>query len=369
MTPMTCDLKMALAVAAETTIRPLAASVAALTKQLAVLVKRAASEKDDLATAAETLAQLKSAAGSYLTDSPGAFDRFKTNLKRTTARVETLRESIQIFDRELVPAKKAELAAARDQLQRATTAFYRDQLPACESRMADLMTQAVAERDAFVTAFQELGKVYGTSFNGPAPVACHARLDEVKHTLTGRCWLTFKAAPPISAAQAAPVAPDTRATLPAVPVPTQPASVETPPTPEVGPEAVSTSPRGAMIAPEHCAAAAECPTGAAAPLSPDANRARVLLRRSPTATETPPDPADESPAPTPLEPIPAAVCAEAAVTGTRGEGAPVENPPEAAPTDLDPDTPAPDPLPLDVEAEAPPVAGEKENPGIVAEGT
>jgi hypothetical protein len=318
MTPMTCDLKMALAVAAETTIRPLAASVAALTKQLAVLVKRAASEKDDLATAAETLAQLKSAAGSYLTDSPGAFDRFKTNLKRTTARVETLRESIQIFDRELVPAKKAELAAARDQLQRATTAFYRDQLPACESRMADLMTQAVAERDAFVTAFQELGKVYGTSFNGPAPVACHARLDEVKHTLTGRCWLTFKAAPPISAAQAAPVAPDTRATLPAVPVPTQPASVETPPTPEVGPEAVSTSPRGAMIAPEHCAAAA-------APLSADAARARVLLRRSPMTPETPLDPAENPPAPT-------------------------EDLPETPPVDVAPDTPAPDTLPLDTPA-------------------
>jgi hypothetical protein len=238
----------------------------------------------------------------------------------------------------------------------------------CENRLTELLGAVIAEHDEFMAAISELGRTFGTVFRGEPPKVYHGRVAEVKHTVMRR-WVTFKAAPPISAAQAAPVAPDTPATLPAVPVPTQPTCVESPPTGEKALGVESTSPRAAMIAPEHCAAAAECPTGAAAPLSPDANRARVLLRRSPTATETPPDPADESPAPTPLEPIPAAVCAEAAVTGTRGEGAPVENPPEAAPTDLDPDTPAPDPLPLDVEAEAPPVAGEKENPGIVAEGT
>lgn len=90
-----------------------------------------------------------------------------------------------------------------------------------------------------------------------------------------------------------------------------------------------------MIAPERTA-------DGPAPLSAEANRAKVLLR-PPVATGTAPEPA--------------------------------ENPPVAAPADLPPDTPAPDPLPPDVDAEveaeldaeASPDTDGKEKPGIATE--
>ncbi|MCX5653381.1 MAG: hypothetical protein NTY65_01850 [Planctomycetota bacterium] len=280
---------------AETKLRPLAAKVAELSRHLAELQKRAAGEVANLGTAEETLAQLKSAAGAYLTDSPGAFDRFKTNLKRTTARVETLRESIGIFTTELVPGKERELEAARATLERAYRAFYKSQLPACESRMADLLAQVVVEHDAFLSAFAELREDFRTiSIDGEPPRACHGRLSGIdRYGLGGLPWVTFTPPPP--------------ATMPAAVVCDMPKAAESTRTGEVGESATGDAP---------------CPC-----------RARVLLRTPGDAGEVPP---------TPLEP------------------------PQEAPADLDP----PDTLPLDAaeaEAEAPPVDGEKENPGIAAE--
>ena len=305
---------------AEKKLRPLADQVRKLAKQLDTLRQREISETEGLVQACDNVARLKGLAGEYLEDGPGGFARFQTGLKRAMAKEETSAETVKILAGELVPAKKAELEAARGQLERAYRAFYRDQLPACESRMADLLAQVVTEHDDFILAFEQLREDFGTlSIDGPPPVAANSRLSVIdRYGMGGLPWITFLP-PPRAAA-----APDAPATMPAVPVLVPPAQAENPPTAEVGESVTGDGPRAAVLAPEHGA---------------DANRARVLLR--------PPVAGDAGDvAPTPIEP------------------------PQEAPADLDPD-----PLAVDAEvnaeldAEAPPDAGGKENLKIVAEGT
>jgi len=107
------DLKMTLAFEAERTIAPLAAYVRKLTKQLDTLRQREISEAENLTKAVDDVVRWKGLAGEYLADGPGGFARFQTGLKRAMAKEETARESIQIFDRELVPNAQRELDTAR----------------------------------------------------------------------------------------------------------------------------------------------------------------------------------------------------------------------------------------------------------------
>ena len=296
---MTCDLKMTLAFAAEKSIRPLVDLVSKLARHLTEIQKRAADETENLTKARDDVARWKTLAGDYLGDSPGAFDRYKTSLKRALARLETAQEAVKIFASDLVPHATQELVEAREKLAQAFTTTCATARADCEASMAEKLGAIVAEYDAFMAAIADLGKTYGTSSRGEPPKIVHLRLHEIKRTMTGRHWATLTRAP------AAP-APAASATMPAAAGIDVPEAVESTRTPEVG-ESVT---GGGPLPPE---AAAERPTEAADPLGA---RARVL-RRS---------------------------------TG-------VELPPQDTSTDLDPYPLSLDPDALDVEAEAPPADG------------
>ncbi|MCX5653711.1 MAG: hypothetical protein NTY65_03550 [Planctomycetota bacterium] len=326
---MTCDLKMSLAVAAETKLRPLTATVRKLTEQLAHLRQRLETERGNVGNREADLESLKAAGGEYLTQND--FASFRVRLKRLTADLAASKEAVVLFETDLIPRTEKGLQEAREKLAQTFTTTCADARVACEARMTDLLSAVVAEHDAFLAAILDLAATYGTAYHGKPPVAYSSRLGEVKHTMTGRWWMTFTKCPPAVAAAAA--------TTPAVVVFACPASVESTATPSLGESATSDAPRAVALAPERT-------DDGPAPLAAAAARARVL-RRCAVATETPPDPA--------------------------------ENPPETPPVDLALDTPAPDadedeaPPDLDeaaaaeAEAEAPPVDGEKENPKIVPE--
>jgi hypothetical protein len=306
---MTCDLKMTLAVAAEKKVKPLADQVRRLTKQLDTLRQREISETEAFTKAVDDVARWKSAAGNYLSEGPGAFGKFQTGLKRALGCEETLKETLVLFKRDLIPHAEQELLAAREKLAQVFTSTVASARSDCEVELSRLMDGVVACHDDFLTAIRELGATFGTASCGEPPKIYCERLGEIPYVLIGRRWLKLKA-PPIPG-PAAPVAP--APCLAAV---------------------VLDVPKAA----EHCSTVAECSTRDATPLTPDARRAQVLLRRSPPATETPLDVP-------PVEPMP--------------EATPVDpGPPDPDP--LPPDTPGPDPLPLDVDAEAPSEA-EKEN--------
>ena len=349
------DIKMTLAYTAEKTIKPLADQVRKRARQLAELQKRAADEAEGHVKAVDDVTRWKGLAGEYLADSsPGSFDRYKTGLKRALAKEETARESVKIFAADLIPTARRELDTARTKLEQAFAALVVTARADYENRLTELLVAVVGEHDNWLAAISELAKGFGTSFHGEAPKVYHPRLGEVSHRLSGARWMTLKTAPPIPAVAAA--------TSPAVPADACPGPQGIAPTPEVGESVTRDTPCAALLAPEAIDAAAECPTRDAAPLSAEANRARVLLRGFPMATETPLDPAENPPAL-------------------------AENPPEATPVDPDAAADVPtdlDPLAVDSEvdavldaeaaaaeadAEAPPVAGEKENLKIVEEGT
>jgi len=294
---MTCDLKMSLAVAAEKSIRPLAETVRKLTGQLAHLRQRLETERGTVGKREADLESLKTAASSYLAEN--TFPTFKVRLKRATENLSAARESVVLFETDLIPRTEKGLQEAHEKLAQAFTATCAAARADCEASMAEKLGAIVAEHDAFMAAIADLGKTYGTSSRGEPPKIVHLRLHEIKRTMTGRHWATLTRAP------AAP-APAASATMPAAAGIDVPEAVESTRTPEVG-ESVT---GGGPLPPE---AAAERPTEAADPLGA---RARVL-RRS---------------------------------TG-------VELPPQDTSTDLDPYPLSLDPDALDVEAEAPPADG------------
>ena len=279
---MTCDLKMSLAVAAETKLRPLAESVRRLVKQLDTLRQREISETEALVKAEEDVLRWKGLASDYLSDGPGAFNKFQTGLKRAIAREATLKETLVLFKRDLIPHATQELVDMREKLAQTFTNTVAAARAACEVSMAEKLGAIVAEHDNWLMAISELGKNFGTAYHGKPPVIYSSRLAEVKHTPSGRRWLTFLRAP------AAP-APAASATMPAAAV-------------SAAPKAPESTPTGAREE----SVTSDAPLPPEAPGAAVANRARVLLRFTGDAGDV---------APTPVEPMP-----------------------DAAPADPDPDT-------------------------------
>jgi len=227
---------------ADAALRGPAEKVQKLARRLAEIKKRADAEAEELVKAEEDLSRVKALAGDYLADGSNAFDRYKTRLKKALARLETAVESTRIFERELVPGAKRDLEAAHLALSAAAAVFYAASKATCEAEMAEALGLAVAAHDDFLAAFQELSRTFGCSFPSgrAAPAAYSGRLHEVRHTMTGRRWLTFTRAPAV-AVPAAP-APAASATGPTAAIPVAPARTESAPTPEVGESATGGGP-------------------------------------------------------------------------------------------------------------------------------
>jgi hypothetical protein len=202
-------------------IGPLAESVRKLTAQLAHLRHRLETERGNVGKREADLESLKAAASSYLAEN--TFPTFKVRLKRATEILAAARESVVLFETDLIPRTEKGLQEAREKLEQVFAALVLAARADCEAEMAAALTVVVATHDDFLAAIREVGKTYGTAYHGKPPVVYSSRLAEVKHTPTGRWWLTFTAAPPAPAAPA-----------PAAAVPAQPGRAESTPTPEVG---------------------------------------------------------------------------------------------------------------------------------------
>ena len=180
---------------AETKIGPLANRVAELTKHLDGIRRRAAAESENAGRIAADVADLKRLAGESLTGDTNAYERFKTSLKKLTAKLETSQEIGATFTREIIPTKEREIAAARLKLAEALAALYAEKKPACEAEMTRLLDAVVAERDAFLTAFGQLFSDFGVGFTGGArgipPRAAHGRISSIERRMTGGAKLVF----------------------------------------------------------------------------------------------------------------------------------------------------------------------------------
>jgi hypothetical protein len=147
------------------TVKPLADQVTTLTRQLASIRKRADDEKGSAAQTEANIANLKALAGEALTGKGvGAFDRYKTSLKKLTARLATSREIIETFNREILPAKECEIATAKAVLQEGLIALVMTHLPEAEKEMAALIGVVLRERDQFMASADAVFLEYGGDF-------------------------------------------------------------------------------------------------------------------------------------------------------------------------------------------------------------
>ena len=191
-------------------IGPLAETVRKLTGQLAHLRQRLETERGNVGKREADLESLKAAASSYLAEN--TFPTFKVRLKRATENLSAARESVVLFETDLIPRTEKGLQEAHEKLAQVFTATVAGARADCETELARLMDGVVACHDAFLDAILDLGKTYGTASRSEPPKIVHLRLHEIKRTMTGRHWVTLTRVP------AAPA--------PAAAVPACPASVE-----------------------------------------------------------------------------------------------------------------------------------------------
>lgn len=188
-------------------LRPLANKVARIKEHMAGIRRRAASERENILYLENRLAALKGEAGERLTSSAQCYQRFKTEIRELAARLDAARESVRLFEGDVLPGKARELEVAQKVLADAGVLFHAAALPACENRMRELLEQVVAEYDGFNAAFAELRHTYGTSFVAPfeqgTPRAAHPRIDGTSQLARGPMWVTFSPPAPASAPEAA----------------------------------------------------------------------------------------------------------------------------------------------------------------------
>jgi hypothetical protein len=188
--------------AAEAEIWPLARKVTALLKQAAGIEKRAAGEVEMVLWLEGRISALKTDAAARLTESNAAYQRWKTEMREHTGRLQAAREASKMFVDELLPTARREISDARAALCAAASAFRRRALPACESKMTALLAAVAAEADDFEVAMMALGETYAVSFAGDAPEAAHPRLQTVKRWVSRPPVLIFAPQDPAERAAA-----------------------------------------------------------------------------------------------------------------------------------------------------------------------
>jgi len=159
-------------------LRPLADAVQARERELAAIRKRLADETERAVGAESDLAVLKGDAALHL--AVGAFERFKTSLKKRQAILDASRETARLLADEITPQAERAFVVARRALQVGFLNFVVTSRPLCEVPMADLIGQALLERDAFMAALDLLAATYGATFTGSCrsyPDPAHLRSD------------------------------------------------------------------------------------------------------------------------------------------------------------------------------------------------
>ena len=192
---------------AETTLRPLAAEVVKLDREVRAIQSRLEDEQRAVTEASDGLAALKDTAGLRLTAGRGSYERYRTNLSKANAALETSGEIVEALGAEILPAKQAALAEARIKLAQAMLAFATAKRALCEASMTALLAVVVEEADSFTAAMERFAQDYSAPVpNVEGPRAASPRLhkqDVHRRGLLGTPSIGFSRRPPTPAATVA----------------------------------------------------------------------------------------------------------------------------------------------------------------------
>jgi len=151
---------------AETKIKPLAATVAKLGRELDDLRHDAKKERGNVEGLEERLTGFKAKAGEWLAGGKDSRATFKVRLKHLAGDLAAAKETVAVYDGELIPAAERALAEAKRKVQAALLDMVRASMPTCEQRMAELLGAVLAEREDFMAAADSIFSEYGGDFTG-----------------------------------------------------------------------------------------------------------------------------------------------------------------------------------------------------------
>jgi hypothetical protein len=174
-------------------VKPLYDTVSNLQKQLGDIGKRLAEEKKQSESLEQRIAALKELSTDALTSSRNRYDKFKNSMRKLSAQLSQSQETVHIFEDELIPKKRQELAGARQKAGAAIYLFWVNKRPLVEKLLTELIDNIVTEYDGFLNSvslsvqdyFQ--GDVTGhkSPFSGTMnsdnmgvwPALCHPRIN------------------------------------------------------------------------------------------------------------------------------------------------------------------------------------------------
>ena len=150
----------------ERILTPLADAERWQQRQLDALKHRLATEQGNAEALAGRLERLRASTGERLADGQNSFERYRRDLKKLTADLDTAKSMIESFVADLIPAKTRELAAAKARTQKALLDLAASHRPECENRMGEKIGLALAERDSYMSAVDAIAAGVGASFAG-----------------------------------------------------------------------------------------------------------------------------------------------------------------------------------------------------------
>lgn len=147
------------------TIKTLGNKADTLQRQLTMLQRRLADEKESIPREQEHIDKLKASAGERVAEGDGEYLKLKTALKRREAALTASQEAVRLLERELIPNKAQELAGVRQKLTTELLELLLVKRKDVENAMAEHFDRLVAERDGFIEAAKSLFETFGLSVN------------------------------------------------------------------------------------------------------------------------------------------------------------------------------------------------------------
>jgi len=174
-------------------VKSLYDTVRNLQKHLADIERRLAEERKQSESFEQRIAKLKELGNDALTSTRGNYQKFKDSMRKLSGQLGVSQEAIRIFETEIIPRKKAELAAAGQKAGAALYAFWVGKRPLVEKLLTELIDNIVTEYDGFLNSvslsvqdyFQGNVSSHKSPFNGVMnsdnmgvwPVLSHPRIN------------------------------------------------------------------------------------------------------------------------------------------------------------------------------------------------
>lgn len=160
-----------------------ATNVETFAEQVSKIKKRMEEETANATELEKRIVILKEKAGESLVGDAKDYAEFKQSLSRSGAELDTSRELIETFNKQILPAKQGQLVNEQRKLASALTAFCQSKRPICEARITELVGEIVRERDAFLDGLERIHQDYNVSLKrnapGVIPECLHERINKL----------------------------------------------------------------------------------------------------------------------------------------------------------------------------------------------